>query len=146
VELTSFRFTNFINKKLPKGGNGLGAPPRGAANEMGAGALGKGKATANSIAQSFAMMVYALPVFFGWLADTKTGRFRLIWWGVIICAIAHLLMVSHVLLCLRAKNAHSYQVGSSAPGLLASGKAFAPFVISVYTLAIGAGKCLLWNF
>lgn len=43
------------------------------------------------------MMVYALPVLFGWLADTKTGRFRLIWWGVIICAAAHILMVSRAM-------------------------------------------------
>ncbi|TLD18962.1 hypothetical protein E2P81_ATG01690 [Venturia nashicola] len=107
---------------LPKGGNGLGAPAPGSKNQT-AGALGKGQSTASAITQSFKMMVYAMPVLFGWLADTKTGRFRLIWWGVIVCAAAHVLMV-----------------GSSAPSLLASGAAFAPFVISVYTLAIGAGK------
>lgn len=86
------RFTNFINRPLPKGGNGLGAPARGATNQT-AGALGKGQSTASAITQSFKMMVYALPVLFGWLADTKTGRFRLIWWGVVICAAAHVLMV-----------------------------------------------------
>jgi dipeptide/tripeptide permease len=65
---------------------------------MPAGALGKGQQKATAISQSFAMLVYALPIFFGWLADTKTGRFRLIWWGVIICAAAHMLMVSHITL------------------------------------------------
>ncbi|QDS76393.1 hypothetical protein FKW77_003758 [Venturia effusa] len=113
-------FTNFINRPLPKGGNGLGAPGHDSKNKT-AGALGKGQSTASAITQSFKMMVYAMPVLFGWLADTKTGRFRLIWWGVVICAAAHVLMV-----------------GSSAPSLLATGRAFAPFVISVYTLAIGA--------
>lgn len=90
------RFTNFINRPLPKGGNGLGAPPRGDKNKT-AGALGKGQSTASAITQSFKMMVYALPVLFGWLADTKTGRFRLIWWGVVICAAAHILMVSRAI-------------------------------------------------
>lgn len=89
--LISSRFTNFVNLPLPVGGNGLGAPPRG--TEKHPGALGKGSQTATAISQSFAMMVYALPVLFGWLADTKTGRFRLIWWGVIICAVAHIIMV-----------------------------------------------------
>jgi dipeptide/tripeptide permease len=84
-------FNNFINQKLPKNGNGLGAPPRG--SKATPGALGKGKATANATSQSFKMLVYALPVLFGWLADSKTGRWRLIVWGVFICGLAHVIMV-----------------------------------------------------
>lgn len=49
-------------------------------------------------------MVYALPVLFGWLADTKTGRFRLIWWGVVICAAAHILMASRPTVKFSAKH------------------------------------------
>lgn len=67
------------------------------------------------------MLVYALPVFFGWLADAKTGRYTVIVWGVAICGVAHVLMV--------AAGAHS---------LLASNTAIAPFMISVYVLALGA--------
>jgi dipeptide/tripeptide permease len=82
---------NFINKKMPPGGNGLGAPAKG--TQTTAGALGKGQTTANATVQSFKMLIYALPVLFGWLADSKTGRWRLICWGVAICGIAHALMV-----------------------------------------------------
>jgi dipeptide/tripeptide permease len=84
-------FNNFINKKTPPDGNGLGAPARG--TQTTPGALGKGKATANATVQSFKMLIYALPVLFGWLADTKTGRWKLICLGVFVCAVSHILMV-----------------------------------------------------
>jgi dipeptide/tripeptide permease len=117
-------FTNFVNKKLPKGGNGFGAPKKGTQDT--AGALGLGSEKATAVSQSFSMLVYALPVLFGWLADTKTGRFRLVFWGVVVCGIAHVLMVA-----------------SGAKSLLQSGQAIAPFMISVYVLAIGAGMSLI---
>lgn len=69
------------------------------------------------------MLAYALPMFFGWLADAKTGRFKLICGGVAVCGLAHILMVI-----------------SGIPSLLANGGAKGPFFLSVYILAIGAGK------
>jgi len=71
------------------------------------------------------MLAYSMPLFFGWLADTKTGRFKLIVWGVGVCG------VSHVLMC-----------AAGAPSLLASGNAKGPFFISIYMLAIGACELL----
>jgi dipeptide/tripeptide permease len=94
---------NFINKKLPPGGNGLGAPAKG--TQTPPGALGKGKATANATVQSFKMLIYALPVLFGWLADSKTGRWKLICWGVVICGVAHVLMV-RILIFASPRNAY----------------------------------------
>lgn len=67
------------------------------------------------------MVAYTLPLLFGWLADTRTGRFKLIVSGVIVCGVAHVLMCA-----------------SGAPSLLASGAAKAPFFISIYMLAVGA--------
>lgn len=111
--------SNYVNRPMPDGGNGLGAPPRG--DQQTAGALGMGPVAANAVAQSFSMLVYALPIFFGWLADAKTGRFKLICWGVGVFGVSHVLLVA-----------------SGARDLLANGTAKAPFFISVYILAIGA--------
>ena len=113
--------SNFVNRKLPAGGNGYGAPPRG--TQQTAGALGLGTVKATAVSQSFKMLVYCLPVLFGYIADTYTGRYKLIVWGVWVCGIAHVLMIA-----------------SGAPHLLSAGTAAAPFMISLYILAIGAGK------
>ncbi|KJK65689.1 PTR2 like protein [Aspergillus parasiticus SU-1] len=111
--------SNFVNRPLPVGGNGYGAPPRG--TQQTAGALGMGTVKANAVNQSFSMLAYALPMVFGYLSDAHTGRFRMIYWGVFVFGIAHVLMV-----------------GATAPNLLANGGAKAPFFISLYMLAVGA--------
>ncbi|KAK4620162.1 MFS-type transporter ucsM [Fulvia fulva] len=110
---------NFVNRPLPEGGNGYGAPPRG--TQETAGALGLGGVKANAVSQSFSMLVYVLPVLFGWLADTRVGRFKLICWGVLAFGVAHVLM------CV-----------SAAKPLLADGSAVTPYLLSLYILAIGA--------
>ncbi|KUJ09169.1 peptide transporter [Mollisia scopiformis] len=111
--------SNFVNRKLPVGGNGYGAPPKG--TQQTAGALGLGTVKATAVSQSFKMLVYCLPVIFGYIADTYTGRFRLICYGVAVFGVAHALMIA-----------------SGAPSLLASGHAVAPYLISLYVLSIGA--------
>jgi dipeptide/tripeptide permease len=113
--------SNFVNRPMPKNGNGYGAPPPG--TQQTAGALGLGTVKATAVSQSFSMLAYSLPLLFGWLADTHTGRFKLICWGVAVFGVAHVLMVS-----------------AGASSLLANGTAVAPYFISVYILAIGAGK------
>lgn len=112
---------NYVNRPLPEGGNGYGAPPEG--TQQTAGALGMGTVTANAVTQSFSMLAYALPMLFGWLADVKTGRFSLICWGVAVFGVAHVLMVA-----------------AGAKDLLAAGTAKIPYFLSVYILSIGAGK------
>lgn len=82
-------FSNFVNRKLPKGGNGWGAPKRG--TEDTAGALGLGTVKATAVSQSFSMLAYALPVFAGYISDTRTGRFKMICGGVAVCGLAHVL-------------------------------------------------------
>jgi dipeptide/tripeptide permease len=115
-------FKNFVKNPLPVNGNGLGAPPRG--TQKNAGALGKGSEVATAMTESFKFLAYALPVFFGWLADTKLGRFKSICIGVGICGVAHVIMV-----------------GGCAPSVLAHPSvAIAPFALSLYMLSVGAGK------
>ncbi|KAI0129906.1 major facilitator superfamily transporter peptide [Xylariales sp. AK1849] len=111
--------SNFVNRPLPAGGNGYGAPPVG--TQQTAGALGLGTQIANAVGQSFSMLAYALPLVFGYIADTRTGRFKMIWWGVFVFGVAHVLMIV-----------------SGAPSLLANGTAKIPYFISIYILAIGA--------
>ena len=76
---------------LPVGGNGAGAPRRGTQDT--AGALGKGTVVASAVTTSFKFLAYGLPVFAGWLADTKWGRFKTIWIGTIVFGVAHIIMV-----------------------------------------------------
>lgn len=113
--------SNYVNRPLPVDGNGWGAPPAG--DQQTAGALGMGTVAANAVTQSFSMLAYALPLLFGWLADAKTGRFRLISWGVGVFGIAHVLMIV-----------------AGDKRLLANGMAKVPYFISVYILSIGAGE------
>ncbi|OAA57433.1 major facilitator superfamily transporter peptide [Niveomyces insectorum RCEF 264] len=110
---------NYVNRPLPPGGNGWGAPPRGT-QETG-GALGMGTVTANAVSQSFSMLAYCLPMFFGYLADVRTGRFKLICWGVAVFGLAHVLLVV-----------------AGAKSLLLSGHAKVPFFLAVYILSVGA--------
>ena len=108
-----------MNRPLPAGGNGYGAPARGTQDT--AGALGMGTVKANAVSQSFSMLAYLLPMFFGYLSDAHTGRFKMILYGVAVFGVAHVLMV-----------------GATAPKLLANGGAKAPYFISLYMLSVGA--------
>ncbi|KAK6854145.1 peptide transporter protein [Apiospora arundinis] len=115
-------YKNFIRAPLPPDGPGTGAA--GSINsKYGAGALGKGSATASAMTEAFKFLSYALPIFFGWLADTKYGRFKMICWGVAICGVAHIIMII-----------------SALPPVLQSGKAMGPFALSLYMLSIGAAQ------
>ena len=86
-----------------------------------AGALGLGETTANAVSQSFSLLAYSLPLFFGWLSDAKTGRFNLICYGVGVFGVAHVLLIA-----------------GGAKSLLENGTAKIPFFIGIYILAIGA--------
>ncbi|RWA10407.1 hypothetical protein EKO27_g4697 [Xylaria grammica] len=100
-------YKNFIRAPLP-------LPPNGP---------GTGTRRASAVTESFKFLAYALPVFFGWLADTKYGRFRMICQGVAICGVAHIIMII-----------------SALPSVLQSGNAFGPFAFSLYLLAVGAAQ------
>lgn len=113
-------WTNYINRPLPKGGNGYGAVASGSTSGI-QGALGLGEQIANATTQSFSLIAYCLPLVVGYLADSKFGRYPMIFWGVIICGIGHVLIVA-----------------GGAKELIENGTAKIPFFLGVYILAVGA--------
>jgi dipeptide/tripeptide permease len=113
-------FSNYVNRPLPVGGNGWGAPPRG--TQKTPGALGLGQAKANAVGQSFSLLAYLLPLVTAYLADSKTGRYNMIVWGIYVMGIGHAILVA-----------------SGAKSLLASGAAKGPFFVGIYIISIGAG-------
>ena len=114
-------YKNFIRGPLPPDGPGTGASAPG--SQYPAGALGRGSVTATAMTEAFKFLAYALPIYFGWLADTKYGRFKMICWGVAICGVAHVIMII-----------------SALPPLLKNGTAIGPFALSLYMLSIGAAQ------
>lgn len=114
-------FSNFIEFAMPVGGNGAGAPDPNDSNGV-AGALGKGVQFASAFVLLFTFMAYVFPIFGAWIADTKLGRYNTIMVGAGIGAIAHVIMT-----------------GGAAPSVLQAGNGIAPFMISFFMLAMGAG-------
>jgi MFS family permease len=114
-------WTNYINRPLPKGGNGWGAVAAG--SQATQGALGLGEQIANATSQSFSLIAYCLPLVVGYLADSRFGRYPMIFWGIILCGIGHVLIVA-----------------GGAKTLIENDTAKIPFFIGVYILAVGAGK------
>ncbi|EME46276.1 hypothetical protein DOTSEDRAFT_148348 [Dothistroma septosporum NZE10] len=113
-------FSNFMQFPLPNGGNGAGAPARGTQDT--AGALGKGLQFSNAFVLLFLFLSYIIPIGGGWIADTKLGRFKTIALGVLICGVSHII-----------------QICGAIPAVLQAGNGIAPFLISLFLLAIGAG-------
>ncbi|KAH8896551.1 putative peptide transporter [Thozetella sp. PMI_491] len=113
-------WTNYINRGLPVGGNGWGAVDPSLTTQT-QGALGMGQHVANAVSQSFTMLAYTLPLFSGYLADAKFGRYPMIFWGVIVCGVAHVLIIL-----------------GGIPSLIENGNAKIPFFLGVYILSIGA--------
>lgn len=113
-------FSNFMQYPLPAGGNGAGATPAG--SQETAGALGKGEQFSVAMGLLFLFLAYIIPIGGGWLADTRLGRFKTILIGVLICGVAHIIMIC-----------------GAIPSVLEAGNGIAPFMISLFLLAIGAG-------
>ncbi|WVR06213.1 hypothetical protein IAU60_003243 [Kwoniella sp. DSM 27419] len=114
---------NFVNRPLPKGGNGAGAVAHGAAGEnQTAGALGKGTVIASAVYNAFIFLAYLIPIAGGIVADTRWGRFKTICVGTAVGFIAHVLMV----------------IGA-IPKIIQNGTAIGPFLLSLYILSFAAG-------
>ncbi|ESK96849.1 mfs peptide [Moniliophthora roreri MCA 2997] len=113
-------FSNFIQRPLPPGGNGAGAPPPG--TQLSAGALGLGLQAATAITKTFSFVAFALPILGGILADQRWGRFKTVCIGTALCAIAHVILVI-----------------AAIPSVIAGGHAIVPFIISIVILALGTG-------
>nr|XP_031859426.1 uncharacterized protein CI109_005070 [Kwoniella shandongensis]KAA5526498.1 hypothetical protein CI109_005070 [Kwoniella shandongensis] len=87
-------FSNFIMRPLPEGGNGAGAVAKGAAGlEQNAGALNMGQSTATAITTAFSFLAFTIPLFTGWLSDSRWGRYKTVMYGVVIGAVSHALLI-----------------------------------------------------
>lgn len=80
----------------------------------------------NATTQSFGLISFCLPLVTGYLADTKFGRYSMMFWGVILCGIAHVLIVA-----------------GGARELIENGTAKIPFFLGVYILAVGSGRSIV---
>ncbi|KAF2967506.1 hypothetical protein GQX73_g6059 [Xylaria multiplex] len=117
-------FNNYLQFPLPEGGDGTGAINPNKPNSH-AGALGLGLQTASALGLLFTFLAYVIPIAGALLADTIWGRYRAILYGVLIGGLAHVIM--------------SHRIGGAAPAVLKAGQGVAPFLISFFLLAIGAG-------
>ncbi|WRT68098.1 uncharacterized protein IL334_005073 [Kwoniella shivajii] len=113
-------FPNFVQRPLPPGGPGTGAPPPG--SQMTPGALGMGLQVSTALSVIFSLLAYATPLVGGLLADMKWGKFRTIAVGTGIAGIAHVLSVYAAL-----------------PSLLQNGGSFIPFLMGLLLLGGSAG-------
>ncbi|KAK5991705.1 MFS-type transporter ucsM [Cladobotryum mycophilum] len=114
-------FNDFMQFPLPANGPGSGAVPKSNPNGH-AGALNQGLQFASAFGLLFTFLAYVFPILGAYIADTHLGRFKTILLGVTIGGVAHVIMI-----------------GGAAPAVLRAGNGLAPFVISFFLLAIGAG-------
>ncbi|CAK7236400.1 peptide transporter ptr2 [Sporothrix bragantina] len=114
-------FSNFMEFPLPDKETATGAVRKGD-TEGHAGALNKGLQFATAFQLLFTFLAYVFPILGAWIADVKLGRFKTIMLGVILGGVAHVIMI-----------------GGAAPAVLRAGRGVAPFLVSLFLLAIGAG-------
>ncbi|KZO91330.1 hypothetical protein CALVIDRAFT_602345 [Calocera viscosa TUFC12733] len=111
-------FSNFIQRPLPLGGNGAGAPP--VKTQETAGALGMGLVALNGITTMFRSAT--IPIGGGILGNMKYGRLKIIWMGTIAGFAGQILLVI-----------------ASIPSVIQAGHGLAPFLIGVLVLSFANG-------
>lgn len=111
---------NFIQRPLPPGST-TGAPVSKTSSQN-AGALGLGVTTSSALTLLLTFLAYVVPLYGGFIADTKLGKFKAIWLGVIAGFFAHIFLIIAAL-----------------PSVIASGKALAPTIFGIIILAFGTG-------
>lgn len=111
---------NFIQRPLPPGST-TGAPVSKSSSQN-AGALGLGVTTSSAFTLLLTFLAYVVPLYGGFVADTRLGKFKAIWIGVVAGFFAHIFFII-----------------AAIPSVIASGKALAPTIIAIITLAFGTG-------
>ncbi|CAH6719718.1 peptide transporter Ptr2p [[Candida] jaroonii] len=114
--------SNFIQRPLPEGST-TGAPLRGKEHENeSAGALDYGLQTATALTLLLTFLAYVVPLYGGYIADTKLGKLKAIWVGVIAGFVSHVLFII-----------------AGIPSVIAGGHAIVPTILAIITLALGTG-------
>lgn len=117
---TTAVYSNFIAKPL--------LTPTGAAvdpNDADAqpGALGKGKQVAFSLTTFNSFWVYVCPLLGAWIADTYLGRYKTIFYSVLIAEVGHVILTA-----------------AAAPSVLAnSNTSLGVFILGVIVMGLGTG-------
>ncbi|ONH69268.1 Peptide transporter PTR2, partial [Pichia kudriavzevii] len=112
--------TNFIMRSLPEGSTTGKVMPGHTGN---AGALGLGLKDANALVTLLQFLAYVCPLFGGYLADDRLGKFKAIMIGVWVGILSHLLFVIAAL-----------------PPVIAKGQAaLAPTVLAILSLSVCTG-------
>lgn len=111
---------NFILRPLPEGST-TGAPVSSTSSEN-AGALGLGFSVSSAFTLLLAFLVYVVPLYGGYIADSRLGKFRAIYFGSIAGFFSHVFFVI-----------------AAIPSVIAGGKALAPTAIGIITMAISTG-------
>ncbi|KAG9127737.1 hypothetical protein FRC07_010189 [Ceratobasidium sp. 392] len=119
---TTGPMVNYIQRPLPPGGNGAGAPPKGA--EIRPGALGKGQKASTGITNCSFFLAYVTPIFGAIIADTYWGKLKTLFIAVIVGGIGHVILV-----------------GTAAPSLLqhSPNGSFAGLIISIIIIGFATG-------
>lgn len=111
---------NFIQRPLPPG-SVTGAPVSSTSSQN-PGALGLGLSVSSALTLLLTFLVYVTPLFGGYIADTRWGRYRTIWVGSLVGLLAHVFFVAAAL-----------------PRVIASGYALVPTVAGIVTMALSSG-------
>ncbi|VEU19344.1 DEKNAAC100411 [Brettanomyces naardenensis] len=109
---------NFIMRPLPEGSK----TGRVYHDNDSAGALNMGIPAANGLTMLLQFMAYVMPLFGGYMADSKIGKFKAIMIGVWIGLISHIIFVI-----------------AAIPSVIAGGKALAAIIIAILSLSVGTG-------
>ncbi|WEJ96819.1 peptide transporter ptr2 [Yamadazyma tenuis] len=114
--------TNFIQRPLPAGST-TGSVPKGpGSGDLSAGALGMGLQTATALTLLLTFLAYVVPLYGGYIADTKIGKLKAIWIGVGAGFISHVLFII-----------------AGIPSVISSGHAIAPTILAILSLCFGTG-------
>ncbi|KAG8703545.1 hypothetical protein FRC09_004104 [Ceratobasidium sp. 395] len=119
---TTGPIVNYIQRPLPPGGNGAGAPPKG--TEIRPGALGKGQKASTGITNCFSFLAFVTTIFGAIISDTYWGKFKTLFVFVIVGGVGHVILV-----------------GTAAPSLLqhSPNGSFAGLIISIVIIGFATG-------
>lgn len=111
---------NFIQRPLPPGST-TGAPISTTTSQN-AGALGLGITTSSAFTLLLTFLVYVIPLFGGYVADTRLGKFNTVCVGSAVGFFAHVFFVV-----------------AAFPAVIASGYALVPTVFGIVAMAVSSG-------
>ncbi|KAF8823385.1 hypothetical protein HHX47_DHR10000303 [Lentinula edodes] len=82
-------FTNFIQQPLPDGSHtGAGGGGNGQS-----GALGKGQQASSGLVTFYGFWAYVVPLLGAYIADAHWGRYKTIFWAIMIALVGHIILI-----------------------------------------------------